>query len=220
MGGAYRVSGGQAARASRNPAEIERLLQRLGDGDREAFAELFEIYRSWLKERLAARIGPDLARKVDASDIMQETYLTAAKHAEHFRGTTVESFLQWLSVIASRRITDAYRHYLAYEKRNVRREVSLAAGEDSALRAAYALLPDGTLGPVHRVSTAELRQQVRSAIEQLPEHYREVIRLRYFEGLKLEQVAQRLGKSKGAVVMLLSRAAEKLRALLPEVSSA
>ncbi len=201
-----------------DPRQIEALLERLSGGDTEAFAELFDLYRSMLKDRLAARIGPDLARKVDASDIVQETFLSAARHVAEFRGATLESFLQWLSVIASRRITDAYRHYLAYEKRNVRREVALPLGDSADGRAGYALLPDGTLGPAHHAVTSELRQRVRQAIEQLPENYREVIRLRFFEGLKLEEIARRLGKSKGAVAMLLSRAGEKLRTLLPEVS--
>ncbi len=212
-----RADGGRTGREQID-REIEQLLQRLAEGDTDAFARLFDIYRNSLKDRLAARIGPDLARKIDASDIVQETYLSAARHVAEFRGETLEAFLQWLSVIASRRVTDAYRHYLAYEKRNVRREVGLPTGDGTDSRPTYVLLPDGTLGPAHRAVTAELRERVREAVQHLPENYRQVIVMRYFEGLKLDEIAQRMGKTKGAVAMLLSRAAEKLRGMLPEVS--
>lgn len=200
---------------------LEELLSRLSEGDVEAFAELFQIYRDQIKERLQARLGADLRRKVDASDIMQEAYLSAARHVGEFRGDSVDSFVQWLSVVASRRMMDACRRFLAYGKRDVRREIS--NGPDSVREdpeSFLALLPDGTVGPPGKVSAEELRQRVRSAIQHLPENYRTVIELRYFEGLKLEEIARRLGKTKGAVAMLLSRAGEKLRTVLGEVSIA
>ncbi len=212
----------EMSRGSRSARDkVETLLQRFAQGDKEAFAELFQIYREQIKDRLELRLGAELRRKVDASDIMQEAYLSATRHLGEFRGDTPESFIQWLTVIASRRMTDVCRRYLAYEKRDIRREVNETADEaGEGLEGLLALLPDGTVGPAVRVSIEELRRNVRAAIEQLPEHYRMVIELRYFEGLKLDEIARRLGKTKGAVAMLLSRAAEKLRTILGEVSVA
>jgi RNA polymerase sigma-70 factor (ECF subfamily) len=198
---------------------LQRLIQRVGLGDLEAFAQLFEHYRAYIRRQVAARMGPDLRRKVDASDVLQETYLTASRHIGDFQGRTPEAFFQWLLVVANRRLTDTYRRYFGFEKRDIRREwAGEGMGVGSSADGWEELLRDAMPAPLEEVSRRELRQRLRAALAVLPEHYCEVLHLRYFEGLKLDEIGKRLGKSKGAVAMLLSRAAEKLRALLPEVS--
>ena len=58
---------------------------------------------------------------------------------------------------------------------------------------------------------------IADALERLPEHQRQVIILRYWEGLSIQQVAESLGKSTTAIGGLLNRAARKLRGLLAEI---
>ncbi len=52
------------------------------------------------------------------------------------------------------------------------------------------------------------------ALEEIPEEQREALRLRYFEGLSSGEIAERLGKSNGAVRVMLSRSLTKLQDLL------
>jgi RNA polymerase sigma-70 factor (ECF subfamily) len=57
------------------------------------------------------------------------------------------------------------------------------------------------------------------ALEELPEDHRDALRLRYFEGLGSKEIAERLGKSNGAVRVMLSRSLSKLQELLgPDVA--
>jgi RNA polymerase sigma-70 factor (ECF subfamily) len=62
-----------------------------------------------------------------------------------------------------------------------------------------------------QLSRQESSQALHVCIAELPEDYRQVILLRYFEGLPLAEVAQELGRSEGAVRGLLDRARAKLR---------
>ena len=49
---------------------------------------------------------------------------------------------------------------------------------------------------------------------QLPDHYREVLQLRYLEERPLNEIARQLGRTKGSTAMLLARAIEKLREIM------
>lgn len=83
-----------------------------------------------------------------------------------------------------------------------RRKVRMAQGSLEAV----ASTPDPD-----RASDAELREAVLAAIATLEEAQREVILLRFFEGLSLSDTARAVGRSVGAVAMLLTRAKERLR---------
>ena len=64
--------------------------------------------------------------------------------------------------------------------------------------------------------SAEEKTELYAAIECLPEKYREVVRLKYFDDLTTRQIAQRLGIAEGTVSSTLNRAMEKLRRELKE----
>jgi RNA polymerase sigma-70 factor (ECF subfamily) len=77
----------------------------------------------------------------------------------------------------------------------------------SAVRAA---LTRGTSSPSTRVSRREEAALLADGIARLPADYREVIVLRNFQRLPFEQVAERMGRSPGAVRMLWARSLERL----------
>lgn len=64
--------------------------------------------------------------------------------------------------------------------------------------------------------TAEPVNDVAEAVKRLPEKYRTVIHLFYFEDLSIKQIARILGKTEGTIKSQLSRAREKLKELLSE----
>ena len=53
-----------------------------------------------------------------------------------------------------------------------------------------------------------------TALEQLPEEHREVLRLRYLEGMPSKQIADKFGKSDGAIRVMLTRSLAKLQQVL------
>ena len=75
----------------------------------------------------------------------------------------------------------------------------------------------GSASPAENLDRQETRDQVRAAIDRLPENYRTVLVLRDIEGMGTEEVAQMLGESSAAVKTRLHRARMALRGLLDPI---
>ncbi|MFO0824667.1 MAG: sigma-70 family RNA polymerase sigma factor, partial [Gemmataceae bacterium] len=73
--------------------------------------------------------------------------------------------------------------------------------------------------PSERVARNERFAKLATAISELPTTQRVVVEMRYLQGLKVNEIARNLGKSEGAVSLLLHRAMTALRGLLAEVAS-
>ena len=65
-------------------AETRQLLERVGEGDESAFQRLFARHRARLLELVRLRLDERLCRKVDPSDIVQETQLEAVRRLPEF----------------------------------------------------------------------------------------------------------------------------------------
>jgi RNA polymerase sigma-70 factor (ECF subfamily) len=164
-------------------------------------------------------MSPALRQKADSDDLLQETFLTASQSLQEFRGEDTGSFTRWLQVIAARRVCDAYRRYLGAKKRAARREISLDQILNQAERSTDRLasrLAASTASPSHAPRRDELLVALANAISVLPEHYQEVIELRFIRECSLDELAAHFDRSKGAVTMLLARAVERLRAIMQE----
>jgi len=201
---------------SDSAVQIE-LLGRARCGDAEAFAKLFDRFRGLVRMTLRSQITPELRAKVDASDLLQETFLTASRSVPEFTGEDVHTFVRWLQVIAARRVADAYRRYFDFEKRDLRREIPLdhlLARSDRSAAALVGQLADSASGPLSTAQRHEQAVRLADALAALPEHYREVLQLRYLEERPLNEIAQQLGRTKGSTAMLMARAIQKLRELL------
>jgi len=172
----------------------EQLVARARGGDREAFAGLVLRYQ----RPMTARALASTRRIEDADDAVQEAFLRAWKGLSRFREDA--RFGPWLF-----RILD---HLLADRGRRAGREVP--GGEMLAETVA-----DG--GPLvdEQLVVEELAMALRSAVDRLPEgRQREVFRMRYEEGLPVNEIAERLGLHSGTVKVHLFRAARELRRLL------
>jgi RNA polymerase sigma-70 factor (ECF subfamily) len=139
--------------------------------------------------------------RVSPSDVVQETMLRAHENFGQFRGKSEQELLAWLRKILVSSLARFVEQHMLAAKRDVRKEVSAMPIDQFAE-------PSGASG-----IRAERSALVRGLLEQLPEHYREVLVLRNIQGLSFEEVAARLGRSPGAARMLWLRAIEKLRAV-------
>jgi RNA polymerase sigma-70 factor (ECF subfamily) len=194
-----------------------RLLANARAGNADAFAQLFERYSNLVRLTLRSQISPELRAKVDASDLLQETFLTASRSMAEFQGNEPETFVRWLQVIAARRAADAYRRYFDFEKRDLRREVpldQLLARSDRSAARLVEQLADSASGPISVAHRHEQALRLADAMAALPEHYREVLQLRYLDERPLGEIAELLGRTKGSTAMLMARAIEKLKELL------
>ena len=77
-------------------ASPEQLLQEARSPDGAALGRLLELYRRYLSLLARVQIGQRLQGKVDASDIVQETFLDAHRNFARFRGASEAELVGWL----------------------------------------------------------------------------------------------------------------------------
>jgi RNA polymerase sigma-70 factor (ECF subfamily) len=162
--------------------------------DRAAFDVL---YRRYL-DRVYAYAFYQLGDHHDAEDATERTFLAALRALPGFRdeGST---FRAWLFRIAHNTIANAHR------SRARRRTETLPATFDR---------PDPNADPAGLVARAEDLRAALRAVAGLPEDRRQVILLRFVDGLSSSEIAQVMDRSPGAVRVLLHRALRDVGELL------
>lgn len=189
-------------------------LQRARHGDVLALGKLLETYRVYLELLARLEIGRQLQTKVDATDVVQETFLEAHRHFANFRGVTEVEFVAWLRSIFALQLAQLVRHYLGTQGRDLRREQSLEINFDQTSH----ILNRGLFAEGNSPSQSVLRREqgilLAEALAALPEDYREVVVLRNLEELPFAVIAERLGRSVDSIQKLWIRALAKLRNLM------
>jgi RNA polymerase sigma-70 factor (ECF subfamily) len=174
------------------PLDETELIRRAKRGDTHAYEELVYAYQG-----IAFRTAYVFAGNAsDAEDSAQDGFVKAWRALGRFRDGA--PFRPWLLRI------------VANEARNRRRSAGRRA--HLALRAATEQ-PSGDAAPSPEAAylSAEQRQQLMAAVNELPEGQRTVISLRYFVGLSEREVAETLGVREGTVKSRTSRALDRLR---------
>jgi RNA polymerase sigma factor (sigma-70 family) len=144
-------------------------------------------------------------------DVMQETY---ADVFLSFPNLDIKvSFTAWLQQVAKNNLRDAIRCFRA-ERRGGQRRCPAADREDDGLRLLLDLVTDGGTTASRGAMRHEWQEILQRTLAELPDAYREVLRLYDLEVLDADQVGRRLGCSSGAVYMRRSRALAMLRGLL------
>lgn len=183
-------------------AVSRELLARACAGDREALGELLENNRDYLRN-LADRLLDDrMGRRIDASDVVQQTCLSVHKQIGDFVGHDAAQFAAWLRQIHERNIRNAVRDQLHTEKRAISREERLADGDAHAIRQTT---------PSQHVVRREESVQLARAIAQLVADEQEALRRRYLEGQSVAEIAEAMGLSKDALARLFKRAMKNVK---------
>ena len=89
--------------------DVALLLEQAKTGDNAVLGQLLGSYQNYLKLLARIEIGRRLQGKVDASDIVQETFLDAHRHFPNFRGQAEAQFVQWLRAILAPAEVEFYR---------------------------------------------------------------------------------------------------------------
>src|SRR6059036_76095 len=108
--------------AAKTPEELLHLAQA---GSIPALGELLEQYQSYLHLLARLQIGRRLQGKVDAADLVQETFLAAHAGFVQFRGATEAEFTAWLRQILASRLAKLLRYYCGTQRRDVHLEREL-----------------------------------------------------------------------------------------------
>ncbi len=190
---------------------VSELLAGARAGNDSARETLFESCRGYLGVVAQAQVESWLRAKVDASDLVQQTMLEACRDFGRFDGTDEVQWLAWLRRILNHNAADFVRRYRGTEKRQARREVSLAAGSDQSWQAGRHEPAAAGESPSAAALRVEDELRLASAIDRLAPDYRQVILLRNISRLPFEEVARCMERSRPAVQMLWGRAIQKLR---------
>ncbi|GMV22398.1 MAG: hypothetical protein AMXMBFR57_23470 [Acidimicrobiia bacterium] len=167
------------------------LVERARRGDLDAFAELVARHQAGLVRFLTHMVS----NVADAEDVAQETLLRAYKALKDFRGQS--AFRTWLYQIGA----NAARTHL--DRRRNRHEQQ--DSDDQAREIASA----------ERVEDRVIaHDQLRRALAQLPDDWREAIVLRDIEGLEYREIAATLGIPIGTVESRIFRGRQRLKQLL------
>jgi RNA polymerase sigma-70 factor (ECF subfamily) len=194
--------------------EIAGLVARCRQGDSLASGHLMASYRPYLRLLAGQRLPKLLAKRADASDIVQQTLIDAVRGLPDFRGQTEAEFTAWMVRLLERNLLQSARLNMA-AMRDVRREAQEQAEDGSARLVWHGTMNDGS-NPQQSVFRGEAALHLAQALEQLPDEQRRAVELRYLEQQTLEAIARELEKTTAAVAGLIARGVEALRRLMPK----
>jgi RNA polymerase sigma-70 factor (ECF subfamily) len=173
----------------------EMLAKQAQTGDRDAFFALYNRYLGKVFNRVKSKIPAQ-----EAEDVTQDVFIAVVRSLRSYKQEA--RFNTWLYTIVNRQIADFYR------RRNRRSqtpefEVELETGESIA----------------SAFDSADLDQRmlIQRALDSLPEHYQEIILLRFADGLTFSEIAEQRDQSLEAIKSLYRRAIQAARTAMDEV---
>ena len=197
-----------------NPCTTEKarrdyvlLRKALDQNDQKAYAELMSLYR----DSIYIMLMKIVKNSDDAEDLTLETFGKAFRYLDKY--TPQYAFSTWLFRIAVNNSIDYIRH-----KNNSPQCIE----EDLSSTPMLIDRSPSTTTPTPEPEAMD-KQRVRMlqlAVEQLPEKYRKVVELRYYQELSYDEIAQELGLSLSNVKIQLMRAKNMLSEIMVNVRNA
>ena len=181
---------------------VESLINGARRDYGSGLGHLLEYFRPTLTEMARQEIRDELTCRMSQSDLVQDTMLTASRDFPAFRGHSESEFRLWILEIFRSRLIDGLRRHRVAERRRQQVEVQISSQFVNKTASASEL-----------ATLDEDAANLLSALEQLPEEYRDILRQRYFEDRTFEAIAEARGVSIATVwrrwseaIVLLKRA--------------
>ena len=182
------------------------------------------------RQRLSAlaekRLNPILLKRMNAEDVLSETYANAAKRLDYFAAQSDVPIYYKLRTILLQTLADIERRHLMAQGRDAYKELRVESGEfrvdggqdntDGEVRIGE--LPADITSPVSRVDRDERHAILRRALAAMPENDRAILVMRHFDGMGNAECAAALGLTEKAASIRYVRALERLQQKLVEVS--
>jgi len=171
-----------------------KLIKRAKEGDPAAFAEIYDRHHSPIYRYIFFRVGSEAT----AEDLTSEVFVRMVEKIDQFtyRGRPL---LAWLYTIARNLVAGHHRYFEKHEVLPL----------DEGLRA-------NAINPEKAANLALNQRNLAAALEKLTEWQRQVIILKFFEGMDNQTVAEIMDKSVGAVKSLQHRGLAALRRIFDQ----
>lgn len=182
-----------------NVVQDEELIRLIHLGDEKSLTQLYTRHFTPVFNRVAYLIP-----KNDVEDVTQEIFIAMIRSLSTFRGDS--KFSTWLRVITNRQISNYYR-----KNQKLLQDSDLDQEESWVQQKASP-----------KSSTRDKQDRdiyVQQCLMKIPEHYQEVVLLRFVEGMKFQEIADFQCRSLDAVKSTFRRAIEALRNQLGETDA-
>jgi len=176
----------------------ENLIKKVKKGDRDAFAELVDLYKDKVYKVSYRMLG----NQQEAEDVAQETFLRVYANIDSYDPSY--KFSTWIYRIASNLSIDQLRK--KKQIYSLDKQVEGTEGLEWHDR-----LSDPGQGPEDQLLTGELQGQVQEAINSLTPKYRSIMILRYLEDLSLSEISEVLKLPVSTIKTRIHRGRETLR---------
>lgn len=197
-----------AAKLSAAYANVEsQFIDKLKAGDAEAFDVLITRYSS----DVFALLYRLTENPEEASDLTQETFLSALTAIKGFRGDS--EIKTWLFRIA---INHSRNRFRWWKRRKRDLTVSLDAAVGTSETRVVDTIADKSENPEDAVMARERERALTAALKELPDIFREVIVLCDIEGMSYDEISQSLAVNIGTVKSRIARGREELRRKLKD----
>ncbi|WP_149498481.1 sigma-70 family RNA polymerase sigma factor [Roseiconus lacunae] len=210
----------QRERSSELPVSMPQLLELAReaaierDADSGPLGDLLQLYRNYLTVLATTQLDQPLRRRMNPSDLVQETMLAAHRDFDRFRGSSEPELLCWLRQILMNCLRDAIDTHFKAQKRDMRREISIEAVSaqlDESVCQLANVFADRGPSPSEPARRRERAVELADQLAKLRPEYRDVIVLRNLQGLSFNEIAERLDRRPGTVRMLWLRAMDKFK---------
>ncbi|MFC1913423.1 RNA polymerase sigma factor [Chloroflexota bacterium] len=173
-------------------SDIDKLVDRATDGDGDAFGRLYDLH----VDRVYRHIYYRVSNTADAEDLTQQVFIKAWQAISRYT-KTASPFLAWLIKISHNLVIDFYRA----KKSETYIDFDIVATKPES-------------DPEHMVEACLSQQELRRAILALHGDQSQVIMMRFIEEFSYTEIAASLGKSEGAVRVILHRGLARLKKIL------
>jgi len=170
------------------------LIAGVASGDSKAIADFYSRHVDAIYRSVFNQVGRD---QQATQDIVQDTFIAAMKSAKNFEGKS--SAYTWLYGIAHRKVADYFR-----KKKLDGRYLSRYQETPQEI---FEVLKD----PVDLEDNAIIKTYLQDILQQMPLHYRQVLLLKYIDGMSVTEIATIMDRSPKSIEGILSRAREELK---------
>ncbi|MBE6211540.1 MAG: RNA polymerase sigma factor [Rikenellaceae bacterium] len=159
----------------------QALLEMYQQGSREAVSQLLERHTRRVRDYVRMMVKDSDV----ADDLTQEVLIKVVKVLDEGRYTDKGRFLPWVLRIAHNRVLDYFR-----AQKQVKTVSESSAGFDilGSKNFAEPSIEDNII-------SEQRAEEIRALVEELPEEQREVVKMRYYEGLSFKEIAEHTGVS-------------------------
>ena len=172
----------------------EVLARQAQSGDKEAFFALYNRYYGKVFNRVKSKVPAH-----EAEDVTQDVFIAVSRSLRSYKQEA--RFNTWLYTIVNRQIADFYR-----------RRSRVSSGTDAEVDLEFG----ETVPTVLDSQEIDLKMVIQRAMNDLPEHYQEIILMRFADGLTFNEIADEREQSLEAIKSLYRRAIQAVRATMDE----